>query len=342
MRLSPLDVSQLSASWSFADRWSLTPLAGGMNNFTWRVETSDRQHYVLRLGPDLTRLASRQYEAALLQALSAKELPFLLPVPIPTRSGELLVTCKLEIGVSAIATLHPFLPGTPPDRNDPLSATKAAVALAQLDLALASLPGLQLSGEVQSLPTFGELLHGRVHISDPLKAVERLPIERAQARKVQAFLSLVIEKVDAIYAALPQQLLHRDYDPTNLLLLQDQRVTAVLDFELAGHDIRVLDLCVALSWWPVDLLGSGEEWEIFDAFGAAYLANFPLCEAELLALPDVWRLRDAVSLVHRMERYFVGLVTDERIKGRVQHTLWLEEWTAANAGLLLEHALSWA
>ncbi len=125
------------------------------------------------------------------------------------------------------------------------------------------------------------------------------------------------------------------------ILVDDQQVTAVLDFEFAGTDIRVLDLCVALSWRPVNPMGTGKEWDLIDAFGTAYMTHFPLSEGELLAIPDALRLRDATSLVHRMGRYFVGLETDARIESRVKHSLWREEWLSANQGILLRHALTW-
>jgi Ser/Thr protein kinase RdoA (MazF antagonist) len=149
-----------------------------------------------------------------------------------------------------------------------------------------------------------------------------------------------LEKVPDLYRRLPQQLLHRDYDPSNILV-DNQQVTAVLDFEFAGPDLRVLDVCVALSWWPVDLLGTGKEWDVIDALGISYVTHFPLSEQELLAFPDIWRLRDAISWVYRMGRYLAGLETDAHIKDRVQHSLWREAWLSANQEILLHHALSW-
>jgi len=151
----------------------------------------------------------------------------------------------------------------------------------------------------------------------------------------------MIESVPHLYAQLPQQLLHRDYDPGNILM-DHHHVTAVLDFEFAGQDLRVLDLCVALSWWPVQLLGTGQEWALMDAFGVAYTHQFPLSAEELLAIPAVFRLRDATSFVHRLGRYLAGLETEARIQDRVQHSLWLEAWLSAHQKTLLQHTLAWS
>jgi len=339
-----MNVSNLWAAWPISGPWQLSPLLGGTNNTMWRADTPDGQSYVLRLCADLSRAPRIRYEAQLLQALSDKDPPFRLPVPLKATSGDILVRFEHEQGTETIATLSPRLPGNlhdrPPERNDLLSASHAALTLAWLDKALATLPEIPSPDGYTPLPTFGELAHWHPLASDPLAAVERLPVDREQVKHIQAFFTEVIENVPSLYAALPQQVLHRDYDPGNILLDQ-QRVTAVLDFEFAGRDIRVLDLCVALSWWPVNLLGTGKEWDLIDVFGAAYTHQTALSEEELLALPTVFRLRDATSLVHRMGRYLAGMETATRMQRRVEHSLWRENWVSAHQQTLLDHALAW-
>ncbi|GHO98789.1 hypothetical protein KSF_088370 [Reticulibacter mediterranei] len=72
-----------------------------------------------------------------------------------------------------------------------------------------------------------------------------MPISRTNSKPLQSLFAGVAEKSEELYGHLPQQLVHRDYDPSNLLM-KDQRVTAVLDFEFAGIDLRIMDVCVAL------------------------------------------------------------------------------------------------
>ena len=103
-----------------------------------------------------------------------------------------------------------------------------------------------------------------------------------------------------------------------------------------------MELGLALSWWPVRLMGTGQEWALIDMFGQTYTTQFPLSREELRALPDVFRMRDAASLVYRMGRYAEGLETDDLIVGRIHHSLWREEWLSNNRETLLQHALTWA
>ena len=334
-----MNISNLWEAWPITGPWHLSPFSGGTNKSIWRADATDGKSYVLRLIAS-SAIPRVLYETKLLEALSDEQPPFLLPLPLKTHQGDIVVSFEQETGVTAFAMLSHLLPGHAPDRNDITIATQAASALVWLDHALAALPDTYASQENQLLPTFGKLTQLHPLVPMPLLAVEHLPIDREHTTQISNFLANVMETVDDLYKRLPMQLLHRDYDPTNILV-DNQKVTAVLDFEFAGTDLRALELCVALSWWPVNLLGIGKEWDIIDAFGNAYIEHFPLNEEELLAFPKLWRLRDATSFVHRMGRYMAGLETDARIQDRVQHSLWREAWLSANQEKLVQHAMRW-
>ncbi|HLG79066.1 MAG TPA: phosphotransferase [Ktedonobacteraceae bacterium] len=339
-----MDILNLWTVWPVSGPWRIAPLEGGTNNSVWRADGVDGQSYVLRILSDLSSIPRCRYEAQLLQMLSESELPFRLPLPLRAKHGDIVVLFEWE-GSTAVAMLYPLLPGRlqdfPPESNDLVSASHAGAALALLDTALATLPEIPYPDGFTPLLPFGELAHWHPSALDPLAALERLPVDYEQKTQIRLFLSQVLESVPRLYAQLPQQLLHRDYDPGNVLFDQQHAVTAILDFEFAGRDIRVLDLCVALSWWPANVLGTGKEWDLIDAFGAAYTRLVPLSQEELLAIPAVFRLRDALSFVHRMGRYLAGGETESRMQARVQHSLMREAWLSAHQETLLNHVLAW-
>ena len=335
-----INLAQSWQAWPISGPWHLSPLSGGTNNLVWRAEATDGERYVLHLFPDLSQLPRRRYEAALLSALSIIDLPFRVPLPIKTRNGEDIAFIEHEAETLAFAILSPLLPGEHPDRNDPALAQSGGTAMAVLDNALVALPEIVTPAGFEPTLSFGDLVLGHATVSDPLIAVERLPIERDKVRRLQSIFASVLEEVDDLYLHLPQQLLHLDCDPANIFM-EDRHVTAIFDFEFAGIDLRVMEVCVALSWWPLYLMGTGKEWEVIDALARAYLAGFPLTEEELRAIPSALRLRDVGSLVHRMGRYFSGLETDITMQRRVEHSLWREEWLVAHKKMLLQHAMSW-
>lgn len=337
-----MDETDLWTAWPVTGPWRTFPLVGGTNNLISGAEAADGQMFVLRIVPDTTQVLRLHYEAALLEALSNQGLPFLLPVPLKAKSEDTVVSFEQKDGTTALATLCPLLPGKLIDREDRTISrtTSAGSALAVLDRAFASLPEIEMPDTFRPLPKFGDLTLWHPLVPSPLIAIERLPIPHEQRQQIQTFLLKVMESVPDLYERLPQQLLHRDYDSSNILI-DGERVTAILDFEFASRDIRILDLCVSISWWPATLFGTGREWDVIDAFGRAYTTRYPLTEDELRAIPAVWRMRDATSLVNRIGRYFAGQETETRIQDRIQHSLWREEWLSANHNRLLHHALQW-
>ncbi len=330
-----MDISHLWKAWPIAGPWHLSPLPGGTNSVIWRVETADKQYYVLRLISDLSRIPHIHFEATVLETLASQQPSFSLPIPLKAHNGDIAVLFEQENGKQAYAILTHLLPGSILDRDDLSLAIHGGITLAWLDNALANFPDAFVTEGNSLQQTYGQLA-----CFHPLATVECLPIEQGNVKQMQYILSNVRETVDDLYHRLPQQLLHGDYCPGNVLV-KEKQITTILDFEFVGVDLRVLELCVALSWWPINVLGTGKEWDIIDAFGNAYVEHFPLNEEELLAFPDIWRLRDATSFVHRMGRYMAGLETDARIQDRVQHSLWRDAWLVANQEKLVQHALRW-
>jgi homoserine kinase type II len=175
---------------------------------------------------------------------------------------------------------------------------------------------------------------------EPARLIQQLPLEQEERHRTLTLLEVTQAAAPSLYQALPQQIIHRDYDQSNVLM-DDGSVTGVLDFEFCGPDLRVLDLAYALSQWPEGLWNTGEEWAVIDAFGRGYLQHQNLTLPELESLPLVLRLRATTSLYFRFGRYVRGLETSEDMVLQIREALYKETWLQANAEELLHRARNW-
>lgn len=333
-----MDFTTLSRHWPMPGPWQVRPLAGGTNNLIQLVETPDAGRYVLRVYQNHADLKRLRYEQAVLARAQAAKLPFGVPAPIPTISGETIIRLSGEEG-DVLAALARYLPGSAPDREHQAQARAAGQALAVLERALGA--GEPPAGpELAGPPPIGDL-RGRVRLSDdPLAVPRHLPLDAETQARLMSLCQQTLEVIPHLYASLPQQLIHADYDPGNMLM-EGNDVTGVLDFEFSGVDLRVMDLANALMWWPRDLLGTGREWGVIEAFGRGFAAQFPLLPVEVEAIPAIMRLRSVGSLLHRIERHRQGLSSEEAVLQRVSYLFWREDWLQANQAELLRRARSW-
>jgi len=145
----------------------------------------------------------------------------------------------------------------------------------------------------------------------------------------------LMEEIPTLYASLPQQLSHEDYAPSNILM-EGGHVTGVLDFEFCARDLGVMDITVALSWWPLSEFGSGAEWPIIEAFGSGFARQKHLTEAEVAAIPTVYNLRAYTSLIHRLGRYRQGVSGLEAVVERAHAALERHRWLAENSRRLVD------
>jgi Ser/Thr protein kinase RdoA (MazF antagonist) len=100
--------------------------------------------------------------------------------------------------------------------------------------------------------------------------------------------------------------------------------------------VRVMDLTVALSWWPTEQFGTGDEWPIIRAIVQGYARHVTLTQAEAKALPTLFQLRAYTSLIHRLGRYRQGISPLPAVIARAEATLEREAWLRVNAERLAQ------
>ena len=328
-----LDFGALQLAWPIPGPWEWHPLTRGTNNHVLLVETP-AGGYVLRIYGNHADLDRLHFEHAVLCQLHAVRLPFAVPVPVPTVAGELhtrVVTGNSE----GLAMLTAHIPGEHPRAGDLEQARAGGEALGLLDVALDDLTSLAPDDGI-SWRTTGDLAHCHPFVPEPHAAFRELPVsEHARQRLVQGY-EWLMEHVPDAYATLPKQIIHEDFDMSNVLL-DSAHVTGVLDFEFCGRDVRLMDLTVALNWWPLDYFGTGGEWPIIDALAAGYMNHVTLTDDEIASLPLLVRFRAYTSLIHRLGRYRQGLSSLESVINRAYAAVERQNWLHAHGDQLIAH-----
>jgi homoserine kinase type II len=325
-----VDLALLERAWGVAGPWRAEPLARGTNNTVQRIE-SPTGPYVLRVYSNTTDTARLRFEREVLAHLTEARLPFALPTPLPTLDGAYFLAVETEHG-KALATLTPYIPGQPPDRDDLDQTTAAGEALGRLTLAMAR---LDAPAEGVSWRSSGDLARCHPLVPDPPAAFAETPLPSETRQRLISGYTWLIERMPGHYATLPQQLVHEDFDPGNVLM-KGTHVTGVLDFEFCARDLRVMDLAVASTWWPVRHYGTGAEWPIIAALARGYARHITLTDDEIEALPTLFRLRAYTSLIHRLGRSRLGLSRLEDALDRAEAAINREDWVQRNHVRLID------
>ena len=322
--------------WSLPAPWTVAPADGGVNNTTLFVETPTGT-YILRLYVRADPAGVR-FEHGLLAELATAHLPFTLPAPVRTRAGETFAQVVVG-GATVLASLTPLLPGTHPDPDHMQHARRLGETLGHLGQALADVA--PPPGRAQ-YPRLGDLRGFHPTLDDPAEAIGLIPSLLHSDRKRLLAMTADIEAVaPSLYANLPRRLTHRDYLPTNILLTGDA-VSAVLDFEFAGEDLRALDLAIAIAFWP--LWGAGDaRLAACEAFIRGYAAVEPLTQAEAEAIPTLIRLQFATWVMHGAGRLRDGLAKADRLQAFVvSEALAYLAWSDANEPVFTQSLVRWS
>jgi homoserine kinase type II len=298
-------VAQILAAWAIRPDAVHEP-PRGTNNVTRLVESGGRR-FVLRVTRNLTR-DQAQAEALLRGSIAAAGPGLAVPEPVPAGEGSYAV--RTDAGV---ATLSSFLPGIRPELVDAPALFAFGEACGRLDATMATLPHHLLVHDWTAGPI--TLLGG----SSAGDLAGDLTRAGAPAPAVAALMGAVTDAITGYQrrvTGLPLQLVHGDLAAGNALADRDLsaggRITAVLDFEVAGLDLRVNDLVAALA--QTSALDS-------PAFTRALVTGFrrhvDLTEAECDAVPDLLLTRALGTVLWRAAAWRRGDVGVDQMAERL-------------------------
>jgi Ser/Thr protein kinase RdoA (MazF antagonist) len=207
-------------------------------NTTFRVDTTDRQRFALRLNVNSRRTAGNlNAEAAWLDAL-ARETELRVPVPQVTKEGGLRAEVYVaELNRSLPAVLMSWLPG--PDLGWSTAPNRVR-EIGRLTAALHRHAGSWELPAGAELPTFSDPLFNDPDRLAAAAEVRALGPEAVQV--VAAALARTRQAFDEVAAPDAMRPLHADLHGDNLKW--HQRGIAVLDFDDSGIAVPLLDLAI--------------------------------------------------------------------------------------------------
>lgn len=244
---------------------SFTPIAEGVQNTNYRVQTRDAA-YVLTLFEGEEERAGLPFCLGLTQHLAAKG--FRTPSPVARKDGGLSAELK-----GRPAALVEWAKG----------AWRKRPSLADHHLAGQTLARLHLAGE-----DYQGLRDNPVGPRRWKRLAERSATRvEGEDRRILDRLEAAMPSLVGLFdpSALPQGAIHADYFPDNVLF-DGAGIGGVIDFYFGCNGAWAYDLAIALSAWGFDAEGRADEGAI-EAFRAGYESIRPLSRVEVEALPDL-------------------------------------------------------
>ena len=285
--------SEIARAWAVTVREVGRP-ERGTNNWVRFINSS----YVLRVSLNRSAIEVAA-ENQMLEALGATDLPFEVPRPLSTPDGRNYIATA-----EGPATLYPLLPGRAA-RGEMDDLRLIGTALGDLMLELAKLPA-------ELAPTDWRAPLSEIHPAVP--DVSELVDDLRRVMPGSAGLEVLEDQwqtLDAAYLSmpLPCQICHGDFAPSNVLI-HGGEVSAVLDFEIAGWDLRVADLVAGL----VQSTDTAQE---EDAFLSGFRSRLEPTAEEWAAVPTLRLHRQISSVVWRAGRWREGKATSDEVRERI-------------------------
>ena len=224
---------ELQEIWPLPGHGSLRPVFQGINNLT-QIVVTPAGNYVLRTYDADRSLEHIGYELGLLKELGRMNLPFRVPAPVPTITGE-----SFAIYSGRMITLTPWLAGLAPQGDNLEQAQVVGRSLAELGKALAEIQ-IEPTVNVVAFPLSGDFeAWGRIDLDTVRSIMSGLPLTQQEQSQIITLLERTRAVTPSLYQTAPVQIVHRDYDQSNILM-EGNSVTGILDFEFSGPDLRIL------------------------------------------------------------------------------------------------------
>lgn len=332
-------ISTVLSSYGFTSNWKAQRGKGGMNNSTFMVEINE-ECYVLRQYETHNDQMKIAFEHEVLSALSRSEFELDVPVPVSLpddKHATFLAVQDRSSGRSKIVTLFHYREGHNPVWNTPEQLSGLGRAAGMLSSVMARLP-------ISLAPVYPP--YYQIQEAYPLCAPEKLlqlctsPPNTLMActddlQKLKEVLPDLFHTLRGM-EDLPHQLVHGDLNASNVLADSQDIICAILDFEFATWDLRVMELAVPMS----DLLTMDKEqawvWEALESLIQGFRQQVSLEPEELGVIPTLILLRSLDVVMHFISRLFEGTDEPEVAVQQIRKLRERVDWMKSNEERLRE------
>lgn len=302
------------------DSYTFEPTTGGVNNVVRYIEDNQGNRYILRVynnGNDSKRV---RFEHAILNQLKDTKLSFHIPTTVPsldTGSTHVLLSNGAE------ASLFHVIPGKLPklalvkEIGFASGELNSAMSKVRLDLDSPTPPYYELYRVHHAVTR--EAFFNALESSD-FDAVR--PATTELAAEIIELESLIQRLLDL---KLPSQLIHGDLHYDNVLI-HENAVSGLLDFEFCAFDWRAMELAICLSKYA----GEKEALNYFDTFIEGYMQTAELTPLEISVIPDLINLRILSNVVYFVGRSIAKEDSITTLTTRVETYLARIKWIKAN------------
>jgi homoserine kinase type II len=311
-------------------------ISRGFVNEKWLVETTAGRYLLKRRHPNLREPVLVGAQHALMRYLHSTGFP--VPTVIPARHAATFLTLENET-----YEIQAYIPGAPCDITKPTHFAAAARTLGWYHNAVRGFdhPVLHRPGARYGPKALGRIVdrlaaawHGRTS-----PQVDRLIGELTEHTRD-------LETCFAEFNRLPELVIHGDYYADNLIL-RDDVVVGVVDYDLAHWSSRAIELAEALIYFATERPGPLKyivyagvlDLAAVREFLAAYVDTTRLSRAETSALPHLIR---AIWLCASLDPPLKPLLSLEAAPQALPEVLRLANWACEHASDIVEIGLALA
>lgn len=309
------------------NNWKLEPVPGGHNNLTKYIITLEGT-FVIRIYQNGYGVEKIKYELELLKKLQSIPFSFQIPRAYPTLKGE---ECVITPDGTQAVVFY-LIPGREPHEDNIIHVKELGRVAGEL---LYGLSTLKIETPCPTAPYYD--LYKR-HPFVPNKETLFEAMARPIFDEVREQADFILKEVVAIEEdlreycnVLPKQIIHGDLFVVNCLI-QDNRMTAILDFEFASIDWKVLEIAICVARFPA----LDNPWSYFDAFLEGFRNACVFAEDEIKAIPQLMKLRLLANTVHNVGRYLGGFDPETVLTSRMDVYCKRIKWINENSSKLVE------